>query len=131
MQGFESTLAKTAAQFDRVRVADRSGAVLYDSRLENIKAATALVALINGQVLTDAKLGEVTVAWGKVESAAVHRHAPDAYREVVSDHARRLEAQQKELSIELKLYLPEAVWCLGRQPVFLQKTPTSRQSRLP
>ena len=32
------------------------------------------------------------------------------------------------LSIELKLYLPEAVWCLGRQPVFLQKTPTSRQS---
>ncbi len=34
MQGFESTLDRAAAQLDRVRVADRSGTVLYDSVIQ-------------------------------------------------------------------------------------------------
>lgn len=96
MQGFESTLARTAAQLDRVRVADRSGAVLYDSAIQTNKQPNALEALAAGRKLSDNKLAEVTKAWGAVEAVARQRGAPGGYLEAVSGHAQRLEDMQKE-----------------------------------
>ena len=96
MQGFESTLARTAAQLDRVRVADRSGAVLYDSAVQTNKQPNALEALAAGRKLSDNKLAEVTKAWGAVEAVARQRGAPGGYLEAVSGHAQRLEDMQKE-----------------------------------
>ncbi len=96
MQGFESTLARTAAQLDRLRVADRSGAVLYDSAAQTNKQSNALEALAAGRKLTDAKLAEVTKAWGAVEAVARQRGAPGGYLEAVTGHAQRLEGMQKE-----------------------------------
>lgn len=96
MQGFESTLARTAAQLDRVRVADRSGTVLYDSAVQTNKQPNALEALAAGRKLSDNKLAEVTKAWDAVEAVARQRGAPGGYLEAVSGHAQRLEDMQKE-----------------------------------
>ncbi|MCD8459802.1 zeta toxin family protein (plasmid) [Xylella taiwanensis] len=96
MQGFESTLARTAVQFDRVRVADRSGAVLYDSVIQSNKQLNALEALAAGRKLTDTKLAEVTKAWSAVDAIAHQRNALSSYLDAVSGHLHRLEEMQKE-----------------------------------
>src|SRR6218665_2522911 len=79
MQGFESTLARTAAQLDRGRVSDRSGAGLYDSAIQTNKQPNAFEALAPGPKLSDNKLAEVTKAWGAVEDVARQRGAPGGY----------------------------------------------------
>ena len=96
MQGFESTLARAAAQLDRVRVADRSGAVLYDSVIQGNQHRNALEALATGRKLTDTKLAEVTNAWDAVETAARQRNAPGPYLEAVISHARRVKDMRNE-----------------------------------
>ncbi|MDD0927569.1 zeta toxin family protein [Xylella fastidiosa subsp. multiplex] len=96
MQGFESTLARTAVQFERVRVADRSGEVLYDSDIQSNKQPNALEALAVSRKLTDIKLAEITKAWSAVEAVARQRNASFAYLEAVSGHVQRLDDMQKE-----------------------------------
>lgn len=91
LQGFERTLARTAAQCDRVRVADRSGAVLYDSAIETNKHANPMEALAAGRKLIDVKLAAITKAWDSVEAAARQRNAPNSYLEAVRGHAQRLK----------------------------------------
>ncbi len=98
MQGFESTLARTAVQFERVRVADRGGEVLHDSDIwQSNKQPNALEALAVSRKLTDIKLAEITKAWSAVEAVARQRNASFAYLEAVSGHAQnRLDDMQKE-----------------------------------
>lgn len=96
MQGFEGTLAKTAKQLDRVRVADRSGAVLFDSAVQTNRQANASQALLFGRALTDNKLAEIANAWGAIEAIARHRHAPSDYLAAVGGHAHRLEGMVKD-----------------------------------
>jgi len=111
MQGFESTLARTAAQLDRVRVTDRSGAVLYDSARKINKQPNALEALAVGRKLNDSKLSEVTKAWGAVEAVARQRGAPGGYLEGVSGHVQRLEDMRKE---RINSYVPDVSDLAGR-----------------
>ena len=96
MQGFESTLVRTSAQLDRVRVADRSGAVLYDSASQTKEQINPLEALARGRKLTDGKLAQVTKTWSEVEAKASQRNAPSEYLEAVRGHAQRLGDMQKE-----------------------------------
>ncbi|MCW5223636.1 toxin (plasmid) [Verminephrobacter aporrectodeae subsp. tuberculatae] len=96
MQGFESTVAKIAAQLGRVRVANRSGELLYDSAIQTNKQSNPLEALATDRKLTDTKLAEVTKIWGTVESQAKQRDAPSGYLDSVSAHMQRLHDVQKE-----------------------------------
>lgn len=76
MQGFESTLARTAAQLDRVRVADRSGAVLYDSAIQTNKQPNALEALAASSATTSwPKSPRHGAQWRPWHASAAHQVA--------------------------------------------------------
>lgn len=89
--GFEDTIAKV--QFDRVRVTNRAGDVLFDSRNNQ---GSALEALAEGRKLTDAKLASIGRAWLSVDELAKARNAPAAYLESVSRHSTRIQDMQSE-----------------------------------
>ncbi|WP_265706098.1 zeta toxin family protein [Verminephrobacter aporrectodeae] len=96
MQGFESTVARIAAQLDRVCVSNRSGELLYDSAIQTNEQLNALEALAAGRQLTDTKLAKVTELWGTVESQARQRDAASGYLDVVRAHMQRLHDMQKD-----------------------------------
>lgn len=95
LEGFGRTLSRTATDVDRVRVADRTGAVLHDSAAPD-KKGNALEALAAGRSLSDAKLSQILTTWQAVEKAAEKRGAPPAYMAAVAGHAQRVEDLQKD-----------------------------------
>ncbi|MRD49349.1 AAA family ATPase [Caenimonas koreensis DSM 17982] len=95
LQGFDTTVAKTATQLDRVRVVNRTGELLYDSNSPRNSQGNAFEALATGRALSDAKLSALGKAWTAVEAAAAARSAPSAYLEAIAGHERRVQDMQK------------------------------------
>lgn len=96
MGGFANTLTTAAHSLDRIRVVDRAGQVLFDSRQQGNRQGSAIEALAEGRKLTDDKLAAVTKSWSAVEHAAQQRGAPADYLEAVSGHQQRLVDMQKQ-----------------------------------
>jgi UDP-N-acetylglucosamine kinase len=95
LQGFDSTVARTAAQLDRVRVVNRAGELMYDSRSPRNSQANAVEALAAARAVTDARLNAIGKAWVAVEAAAAGRGAPSGYLDAIAGHGRRIEDMQK------------------------------------
>lgn len=91
LAGFDNTVARVS--FDRIRVTNRSGELLFDS-LNN--QGNALEALAEGRKLTDSKLAEIGKAWQAVGAAARNRAAPADYLESVAQNAQRIQGMQSE-----------------------------------
>ena len=96
LKGFDRTLATQAANLDRVRVVERSGNVLFDSRAAQSQHANPLEALHAGRQINDAKLYELGNSWAKVNAAAEARGAGAEYLQGIQGHTQRIEDAKKE-----------------------------------
>jgi len=97
MQGFEKTVVQNEKSFDRVRVIDRSGQVLYDSATpDRHESASAIQALKAGQCLSDEKLAAIGKSWELVKEQATTRRASIEYLDAVDLHAQRVNGMLKE-----------------------------------
>jgi UDP-N-acetylglucosamine kinase len=94
LQGFDNTIAR--GSFDRIRVVNRDGDLLFDSRSAHNSQGSALEALAENRKISDARLPELVKAWGAVEKAATDRNAPSDYLASVSGNAKRLQDMQSE-----------------------------------
>ena len=97
MQGFDTTVAKTSAQLDRVRVVNRTGEMLYDSSTpHHNRQANALEAMAAGRKITDDKLAAISKEWASIAERAAARGAALDYRHKAADHAQRVTAIKDE-----------------------------------
>jgi len=96
LQGFDRTLAKVGPMLDRVRVVDRAGTMLFDSRTS--QRGNALEALAEGRKLTDARLKDTADLWVDIRGMAAQRGAPDDYQATLKAHHERIQEMQKDRS---------------------------------
>ena len=96
MMDFEKTLATNEAKFDRVRVINRDGNVLFDSRAGQQNNSTAVQALQEGRKLTDARLAAIGKAWEAIREQADARGANSQYLAQVQQHAGRIVGMQTD-----------------------------------
>ena len=88
MEGFDKTVATLSEKFDRVRIFQRSGDVLYDSQSNNNKYATPLEAIYEGRKVDDRRLKAISDSWERVEFLAEERKAPAAYKREIEGHKK-------------------------------------------
>ena len=91
MKGFENALARNEQLLDRVRVINRDGHVLFDSRTES-RGFGAVQALTEGQRPTDERLVAVVDGWKKVKTMAEARGAGVDYMEAIDRNIQGVEA---------------------------------------
>jgi len=96
MREFENTLARNEPKFDRVRVINRAGNVLFDSHARERGGASAIQALQDGRRLTDSRLAEIGKAWLAVKAQAEGRGADAAYLAQIQRHTERIDTLQKD-----------------------------------
>ena len=91
MQGLDRSLTALVEMADRVRVVNRSVALLYESTMRGNQLPAVMAAVSTGRALNDSKLAEIIKAWNAVATAARQRNAPDTYLEAIHRHAERLK----------------------------------------
>lgn len=95
MKGFDKTLAQHAEKFSRVRVVNRAGEVLFDTRNADRDGPSAVKALREGQTLTDAKLKAVAASWVLLEGHAKARSADPEYLSGLVRHKQACEVEMQ------------------------------------
>lgn len=98
VHGFQKTLAKSEHLLDVVKVVNRDGDLLYDSKnKQDNKEATAIQALLRGQILPDQKLVELIENWDLIKTLAAKRGAEIDYISDVQknvDHLSNLKSSR-------------------------------------
>lgn len=119
MLGFDKTLTQHADKFSRVRVVNRNGEVLFDSRDVANSASNAVKALREGQVLRDAKLAAVNASWGLLEARAQQRGADPGYLVNLGHHKQASEIEmQARMSIHARSEFVNHLKALSKSPDF-------------
>lgn len=98
--GFKKTLLHNETVLDRVRVINRSGELLYDSKTpENNKHKSAVEAMTEGQKLTPSKINAISESYQVIKQMAVDRNAPPDYLSSLAKNQERISKIQVMLSV--------------------------------
>ena len=91
ISGFEETLAKNEHKFDRIRVINRAGEMLFDSQSKEKKFPSALQALQAGRKLTDIQLKGVVNGWTSVKDRALARGVDANHLSAINKNIEKTE----------------------------------------
>lgn len=98
--GFKKTLLHNEAQLDRVRVINRSGEVLYDSKTpESNKQKTAVEAMAEGQKLNPFKLHAISSSYQTIKHMAEERNANQEYLDGLEQNKNKITKMQIALAV--------------------------------
>lgn len=81
--------------FDRVRVINRSGVMLFDNSKSGNSHGSATEALQAGQILSDDRLSAVLEAWAITRRLAIDRAATPDYIEGIDHNIAECKAEWK------------------------------------
>ena len=98
--GFKKTLLHNEPMLDRVRVINRSGELLYDSKSpENNKQKTAIEAMAEGQKLNPSKINAISESYKVIKELAEDRNAAPEYLSGLQKNQDRISNLQVMLAV--------------------------------
>jgi adenylate kinase family enzyme len=95
MSGFVRSVAQNERNFDRFRVVDRNGSVLYDSVSKGRHIGTAASVLAKVQRVGDGRLVAIASAWQLVQAKAASRGAEPGHLARIASNIEEVTAMQK------------------------------------
>jgi hypothetical protein len=96
--GFTKNVAKDADKFDRVRVVNREGQMLFDSAAPENGYPSANEALQQGRELTPKRRSTIMASWEEVKKLAEVRNAPREYLGRIEMHRSRNQLPHEKIS---------------------------------
>jgi predicted ABC-type ATPase len=117
--GFTENIVKSANKYDRVRIVNRDGELLYDSAGRG-KYRSVAESLKEGRKLTDAQIAKLSERWDALLKACIEKNIPPDQLERVHDSRAQFEAfKSGEKHLHGKINILQNAHVLARDPRFI------------